>query len=99
MERAEATRLDTRKFVLEWFDVGKGGNNYARAFHVIEVELDFLYDFFFTNLFFFTWKHLSYYSCSQTNFHSIPYRGLVLLRNAPTVKMYLTPKLKFAQEQ
>ncbi|KAF8685256.1 hypothetical protein HU200_044077 [Digitaria exilis] len=54
MECAEATRPETRKFVLEGLLSEKESiDNYARAFHIIEAELGFLYDFFFTNLYIF----------------------------------------------
>lgn len=47
MDCAEASLQQTSEFVLEGL-LSNDSNNYARAFSIIEVELSFLYDFFFT---------------------------------------------------
>ncbi|KAL6600300.1 hypothetical protein ACP70R_045100 [Stipagrostis hirtigluma subsp. patula] len=44
----EANLPETRDFVLKGLLVSEDGNNYARAFRIIEVELGFTHDFFFT---------------------------------------------------
>uniref|UniRef100_A0A0D9VBV2 DUF4220 domain-containing protein n=1 Tax=Leersia perrieri TaxID=77586 RepID=A0A0D9VBV2_9ORYZ len=44
----EADLSETYEFVTNGLLLSENGNGYARAFRIIEVELGFLYDFFFT---------------------------------------------------
>ncbi|VAH39085.1 unnamed protein product [Triticum turgidum subsp. durum] len=61
MDCAEAGLPKTLKFALEGLFLKEDqGNHYSGAFHVIEVELGFLYDFFFT-------KHASIFSIEGNN--------------------------------
>ncbi|KQJ81668.2 hypothetical protein BRADI_5g02176v3 [Brachypodium distachyon] len=89
MDCAEAGLPETRKFALEGlFAEEDQANNYSRGFHVIEVELGFLYDLFFTK----------YATLFQTEFHFLFYLllkliitcccGLLLLRYSPTIKIF-----------
>nr|CAB3456243.1 unnamed protein product [Digitaria exilis] len=49
MDCAEANLVETRQFVLEGLLSESNTDEYTEAFKVIEVELAFLYDFFYTN--------------------------------------------------
>uniref|UniRef100_A0ACD5VAS6 Uncharacterized protein n=1 Tax=Avena sativa TaxID=4498 RepID=A0ACD5VAS6_AVESA len=87
MECAEAALPETHKFVLEGLLSTEGeSNNYTRAFHIIEVELGFLYDFFFTKYAALFDMEVSFLVLALLKLISICICGAVLLRDPPIVK-------------
>ncbi|XP_051221013.1 uncharacterized protein [Lolium perenne] len=88
MECAEAALPETRKFIFEGLLSSAEGevNNYTRVFHIIEVELGFLYDFFFTKYAALFQMEGPYLVLVVLKSISICICGAVLLRNSPIVK-------------
>jgi hypothetical protein len=86
MDCAEAGLPQTRRFALEGLLAEEDqATGFSTAFHIIEVELGFLYDFFFTNYavlfqaentFFFLVLLKFIFTCSL---------GVYLLKNSPTI--------------
>ncbi|KAF7092491.1 hypothetical protein CFC21_094973 [Triticum aestivum] len=87
MECAEAAHDETRKFVLEGLLSHKDGG--ARAFRIIEVELGFLYDFFFTKYAALFHMERSFIAMVLLRIILLSITVAVLLGGSPTI---MTPK-------
>jgi hypothetical protein len=87
LECAEAGLPETRNFIVEGLlpkedDV----NNYSRAFHIIEVELGFLYDFFFTKYAALFHMEVSYLVMVAIKLTAICVGGVFLFRDSEVIQ-------------
>jgi hypothetical protein len=73
MDCAEAGLPQTRRFALEGLLAEEDqATGFSTAFHIIEVELGFLYDFFFTNyVVLFQAENILFLGSSQIHFHML----------------------------
>uniref|UniRef100_A0ACD5YUT2 Uncharacterized protein n=1 Tax=Avena sativa TaxID=4498 RepID=A0ACD5YUT2_AVESA len=84
---AEAALSQTRKFVLDGLLSEEDAvNNYKRAFHVIEVELGFLYDLFFTKYAALFHMEISFLLMVLFKLISMAICWMFLLQEAPIIK-------------
>ncbi|XP_066328791.1 uncharacterized protein [Miscanthus floridulus] len=87
MECAEANHQETMEFVLKGLLLEEEeAKSYTRAFQIIEVELGFLYDFFFTKYATLFRMEVTYLIIAVLKLIFIACCGVVLLIYSPTVR-------------
>ncbi|XP_024311490.1 uncharacterized protein LOC104585497 [Brachypodium distachyon] len=88
MDCAEAGFPETRKFVLMGLLAEEDqANHYSKGFQIIEVELGFLYDFFFTKYATLSESEFSFLIMALLKLILTCSYGLVMLRYFPTIKI------------
>jgi hypothetical protein len=87
LECAEAGLPETHNFVIEGLLSKEADvNSYSRAFHIIEVELGFLYDFFFTKYAALFHMEISYLVMVALKLTAICVGGVFLFRDSSVIE-------------